>query len=59
MFLFPTDNTLDVNDSDTIRALKGKGLALGAGTISCHVHLDFLFPKGDVGINGSRAFNVV
>lgn len=63
MFLFPTDNTLDVNDTDTISGLKGKGLALGAGTINCHVHadpdLDYLFPNGEVGINGTRAFNVV
>jgi hypothetical protein len=63
MFLFPTDNSLDVNDTDTISGLKGKGLGLGAGTISAHLHvdpdLDFLFPKGEVGINGTRVFNVV
>jgi hypothetical protein len=63
MFLFPTDNTLDVNDSDVISGLKGKGLGLGAGTITCHVHADpdlnYLFPKSEPGINGSRGFNVV
>ena len=63
MFLFPTDNSLDVGDSDTIAGLKGKGLGLGAGTISCHVHADpdlnYLFPKSEPGISGTRNFSVV
>ena len=63
MFLFPTDNVLGVGDSDTISGLKGKGLALGNGSIFCHVHadvdLDYLFPKSLTNLNGSRAFSVI
>lgn len=63
MFLFPTDKTLDVGDSDTIAGLKGKALALGNATISCHVHadpdLDYLFPKGNISPSGNRVFTVV
>jgi hypothetical protein len=63
MFLFPTDNALDVGDTDTIAGLKGKGLALGAGTIYCHVHADpdlnYLLPPGLTNLNGQRALSVV
>lgn len=63
MFLFPADNKLTVGDSDTISALKGKALALGNANISFHVHadpdLDFLFPKGTAGANGTRNVVVV
>jgi hypothetical protein len=61
MFLFPVDNTLDVGDSDTISALKGKGLVLGNANINCHIHgsvdPSFIIPTGTVGTNGVR--NVV
>jgi hypothetical protein len=63
MFLFPTDNKLTVGDSDTISALKGKALALGNANITCHIHadpdLDYLFPKGTVGVSGTRNVVVV
>jgi hypothetical protein len=63
MILFPTDGTLDVGDTDTIGSLKGKGLALGAGTIFCHVHADpdlaYLIPPGLLNLSGSRALSVV
>ena len=63
MFLFPADNTLDVNDTDTISGLKGKGIGLGAGTITAHPHADpdvnYLFPTDQAGVNGTRNFNVV
>ena len=63
MFLFPTDNKLTVGDSDTISSLKGKALALGNANISFHIHaepdLDFLFPKGTGGTNGTRNVVVV
>lgn len=64
MYLFPTDNSLSVGDSDTISNLKGKGIALGAGSITCHVHADAdlndLFPKGTASVNSApRPVNVV
>jgi hypothetical protein len=63
MYLFPTDNKLTVGDSDTISALKGKALALGNANINCHIHadpdLDYLFPKGQVGTDGTRNVVVV
>lgn len=63
MFLFPTDNTLTVNDSDTIAGLKGKALALGNTNINCHIHgevdPDFIFPKGTAGVSGTRNVVVV
>lgn len=62
MFLFPTDGTLNVGDSDTIAGLKGKALALGNATISFHVHADpdlnWLFPKDVTNPNGTRALTV-
>lgn len=63
MFLFPTDNSLTAGDSDTISGLKGRARALGNASIRCHIHgdpnLDFLFPKGTVGVDGSRNVVVV
>ena len=63
MFLFPVDNTLTVGDSDTISGLKGKALALGNADITCHIHadpnLDFIFPKGTIGVSGTRNVVVV
>jgi hypothetical protein len=63
LFLFPTDNSLDVGDSDTITGLKGKALALGSATITCHIHadpdVDFLFPKNNGGQLGSKTINIV
>src|SRR5262245_61277106 len=43
MFLFPSDDTLDIGDIDTIAGLRVQALALGSVTISDHVHasLDF------------------
>ena len=43
MFLFPTDATLDVGDSDTIANLRVQALALGSVTISNHVHASLGF----------------
>jgi len=49
MYLFPTEDTLDVDDIDTISGLKGKALALGNPNISFRIYadvdMDYLFPK--------------
>ncbi len=49
MFLFPTDNSLEPGDSDTIPGLKGEAISIGNATIRCHIHgdidLDSIFPK--------------
>ena len=62
MWLFPTDDTLDVGGSHTITGLKGRALALGSVTLSCHVHCDpdlnYLFPGDEQNANGTRVFQV-
>jgi hypothetical protein len=61
-YLFPTDNSLDVDDSDTISNLKGKALALGSFSIGCHIHADpdlnSLFPNG-TSTNSTRTIAIV
>jgi hypothetical protein len=63
MFLFPTDNSLEPFDSDTIPGLKGKGISIGLANLRCHIHgdvdLDFIFPKDNRCQDGIRQVQVV
>jgi hypothetical protein len=63
MFLFPTDNSLEPGDGDTIPGLKGKGISIGFANIRCHVHadldLDSIFPKDNRCQNGINQVAVV
>ena len=63
MFLFPADNPLEPGDSDQVPGLKGKAVALGLATLSCHIHADvdlnFIFPKNNRCIDVPRQVQVV
>ena len=63
MYLFPANDTLDVNQAVTLNGLKGKALALGNVTLKCHVHCDpdlgYFFPGDEKNSDGTRVFSVV
>ena len=63
MYLFPTDSTLDVGDSDAMSGLKIKAGTLGGYSINCRIIADadtnFLFPKDEDSATASRAVSVV
>ena len=63
MYLFPANDTLDVNQLVTLNGLKGKALALGAITLKCHVHCDpdlgYMFPGDEKNSDGIRVFTIV
>jgi hypothetical protein len=63
MYLFRTDNVLEVGDTDILPGLVGKALGLGTATITFEVYADidqgFLFPTTTTDPDATRVFSVV
>ena len=63
MYLFPSDNVLEVGDSDTVAGLRGKAYAVGQATITFEVYADidlgFVFPRTTSDPDSIRLVNVV